>query len=55
MKYTEVKIRILSGDLTAEELLKMSPQDFLSDNEKRIQQEQEEEMLASKRGDWMMA
>jgi len=34
MKYTEFKVSILSGDLTVDELISMTPKDFLSEEEK---------------------
>lgn len=37
MKYTELKVSLLSGDLTVDELVGMSPQDFLSEEEKNKQ------------------
>lgn len=52
MKYTEFKVKVLSGDLSAEELIKMSPQDFLTSEEKQRREEQEQEIRDSTRTDW---
>lgn len=34
MKYTELKVKILSGYLTCQDVVDMGPKDFLSENEK---------------------
>ncbi len=42
MKYTELMVSLLSGDLTVEALVNMSPQDFLSEEEKNKREQQEQ-------------
>lgn len=55
MKYTELKVSLLSGDLTVEALVAMSPQDFLSEEEKNKQKQQEQDYRDSLRTDWLRA
>lgn len=55
MKYTEFKVRVLSGDISPEELIKMSPEDFLSAEEKQKREAADQEFRDSQRTDWFRA
>lgn len=53
MKYTEIKDKLLNGELSADELIKMQPKDFLTEEEKQKREKDDEIYRASLRTDWM--
>ena len=52
MKYTENKKKLLDGEISAEQIVNWSPNDFLNEDEKLKRQRAEEHNAAMKRGDW---
>lgn len=51
-KNTSMKVPLILGEISSEQLLEMKPEDFLSQEEREKWKQAEDDLIASKRSDW---
>ena len=52
MKHTELKMTIMTGELSAEKVVSMKPEDFMSEQKRKEMEAAQEDKMAAQRTDW---